>query len=116
VPKIWLCRSGIVGQSCGAQPLDERPVNECERILGLRRSDYFCGLSEIGRQELPSTLYPPDDGSVRVVMGEGTSFAEPEHVLVVVDAAEESDEWPSGGYRLEISCSEARRRLNKLPR
>jgi hypothetical protein len=114
VAKVWLCRSGIVSQSCGVEPLADRSVSECERILGLQRSDYLCALSEIGQHELPSAPYA-HDGGVRVVMGHGTSFAEPEHVILMVDAAEGSDEWQPGVYWLKmISCAEARQRLTNL--
>src|SRR5271169_5130656 len=106
--KVWLCRSGIVGQSCGAEPLANRSMSECERMLGLQRSDYLCALSEIGQHELPSALLVHESG-VRVVMGHGTSFAEPEHVVVMIDADEGSDEWQPGVYRLKISCGEARK-------
>jgi hypothetical protein len=103
--------NGIVDQSCGVEPLANRSVSECERMLGLQRSDYLCDLSEIGQHELPSAPHA-HDGVVRVVMGHGTSFAEPEHVIVVVDAAEGSEEWPPGVYWLKmISCAEARKRL-----
>ena len=54
-------------------------------------------------------------GGVRVVMGHGTSFAEPEHVILMVDAAEGSDEWQPGVYWLKmISCAEAGQRLTNL--
>jgi hypothetical protein len=102
---------GIVGQSCGVEPLANHSVSECERMLGLQRSDYLCALLEIGQHALP---FAPQahDGGVWVVMGLGTSFAEPEHVIVMVDAAEGSDAWPPGVYWLKmISCAEARKRL-----
>jgi hypothetical protein len=113
--KVWLCRSGILGQSCGPEPMDERPLIEYEKLLGLRRENYLCGLSEVSQFEAHSRLEPPGDARVRVVMGEGTSFANPEHVVVIVDAAEASDEFPSGAYRLDISCTEVRNILNKPP-
>jgi len=109
--KVWLCRSGIVGQSCGVEPLANRSMSECERMLGLQRSDYLCALSEIGQHALPSAPQA-HDGAVRVVMGVGASYAEPEHVIVVVDAAEAADAWQPGVYWLKmISCAEARKRL-----
>lgn len=112
--KVWLCRSGVVGQSCGEQPFAELSVSECRRVLELRRSDYLCPISEIGQHRLTSSPQTCD-GRVRVEMGRDTSYADPEHVVVVVEVAEGSDEWQSGVYCPMISCSEAQERLTDLP-
>ena len=108
--KVWLCRSGVIRQSCGAEPLAQLSVSEGARMSGLQPSDYLCALSEVGQHELPASLDAPDDGRVRVEMGQGTSLADPEHVVVTLDATEETKGWQPGVYRLKISCGEARDR------
>jgi hypothetical protein len=52
--KVWLCRNGIIANSCGPVPLIEFTLGECESKLEIEQTHRLCVISQGGQQEICS--------------------------------------------------------------
>lgn len=93
---VWFCYEGP--EPTGREPAYELSIAECQKVLGMRQSNY--------RGNLSTTLSFNRDS----VLGK---FAGYKHVVVAISVTESaSSEWKAGFYLLQISPDDVIARMS----
>jgi hypothetical protein len=93
--KVWMVKEGSDPARGG--PWRAMPLAECREKLGLKQSDFHCGLTTIPK--FGDKSKPP------------AKFRDPVVVVVQIDNDEATEhQWQAGFYVLDISPKEAEKR------